>query len=390
MKKNIIVMSIIVGIVGGMYFFQKSSDNSGNNLKSHKNNVVPVEVAPIFHGPIEYRRTFSGTLESPSEFVVSPKVGGRIERLFVDLGDPVFSGQTVAELDNDEYLQTVKQAEAELAVSKANLIEAQSGLEIAKREYNRISTLQKNGVSSDSQYDLVKADLLSKEARLAISIAQVNRAEATLESSHIRLSYTTVKATWSDGAMQRVVSERFVDEGETVSANTPLFTIVAVDPLTAVMFVTEKDYAKIKKDQSVYLMTDAYPGEQFEGTITRISPTFRQATRQARVEMTIKNPEKQLKPGMFILITVVLEHKDAVTIVSEKALTKRNDRMGIFLVSPDGNSVIWKEVTVGIKDDDRIEILGQTLSGRVVTLGQQFLDHGSAISIPFDHSENKE
>jgi multidrug efflux pump subunit AcrA (membrane-fusion protein) len=70
------------------------------------------------------------------------------------------------------------------------------------------------------------------------------------------------------------------------------------------------------------------------------------------------------------------------TIVPEQALTTRDDRSGVFIVSADGRSVAWHEVKVGIREGDRVQVKGERLSGRVVTLGQQLLKDGSAITIP--------
>ena len=83
-------------------------------------------LSAIERGTIEHRRTITGTLEAKAEFVVAPKVSGRVERLDVDLADTIRRGQQVAKLDDDEYLQSVAQAEADFAVAKANLVEAQS------------------------------------------------------------------------------------------------------------------------------------------------------------------------------------------------------------------------------------------------------------------------
>jgi len=92
---------------------------------------IPVEVSPVQQGAMELRRTFSGTLEAQGQFTVAPKVSGRIERLYVNLADTVQRGQLVAELDNAEYEQAVAQAEADLAVARANLSATQSALAIA-------------------------------------------------------------------------------------------------------------------------------------------------------------------------------------------------------------------------------------------------------------------
>jgi multidrug efflux pump subunit AcrA (membrane-fusion protein) len=130
------------------------------------------------------------------------------------------------------------------------------------------------------------------------------------------------------------------------------------------------------------LATDAYPGESFDGRILRIAPVFREATRQARVEVSVKNPGHRLKPGMFIRATVVLDRVIDAVIIPEQALTSRNNRTGVFLVGDDGRSVVWREVRVGIREGGRVQLLGEELSGRVVTLGQQLVDDGSPIVIP--------
>jgi RND family efflux transporter MFP subunit len=215
-----------------------------------------------------------------------------------------------------------------------------------------------------------------------VAKAQLKRAESSLEIANIRLGYTEVRAAWSDGSQQRVVAERYVDEGQTVAANTPLLHIVELNPIVGVVYVTEKDYTRLKPGQQVALSMEAYPGEQYVGRIARVAPVFNKSSRQARVEMMIDNPHHHLKPGMFIRATVVLDQVSGATIVPAQAVTLRNDRRGVFIVSEDSRSVSWHEVEVGIRDGDRIELKGQGLSGRVVTLGQQLVKDGSQITIP--------
>jgi RND family efflux transporter MFP subunit len=341
---------------------------------------VPVELAEIEEGPIERRRTFTGTLEPEAEMMVAPKIAGRIEELFVDLADRVTPDQVVARLDNDEHLQAVAQAEADLAVAEANLVEAESLLTIAERELERVDQLRERGVSSESQRDIAKADQLAKQAHVAVAKAQVTRARAELATARIRLGYTEVTASWRGDGDERVVAERHVEEGETVSANEPLFRIVDLDPIKAVFFVTETDYALLAPGQEAELATDAYPGEVFSGRIVRIAPVFREATRQARVELGVENPGLRLKPGMFVRVTVVLERVGLATIVPGQALTTRDGQQGIFVLAADGRSVAWRPVRPGVHQEERVQIAGEGLSGRVVTLGQQLLEDGSPVS----------
>ncbi|BBD09508.1 efflux transporter, RND family, MFP subunit [Desulfovibrio ferrophilus] len=362
-----------------------SGDSNGNKGKR----PVPVEVAPIRQGHIELKRTFSGTLEAAAEFVVAPKVDGRVVRLEVDLGDTVTRGQIVAELDSREHSQAVLEAQAELAVAEATHFEAQSALEIASREFQRIEKLRKTGVVSASQHDSAQAEQLGKQAALKVAAARMSKAEASLASARIRLSYTKVSAEWNSGGEARVIAQRFVDEGETVSENTPLVSIVELDPITGVILVTEKEYAHMVIGQEVAIATDAYPGRIFTGAISRIAPVFSRSTRQARVEISTPNPDGQLKPGMFIRTTVIMQSLDQATLVPDQALTTRDNRIGVFLLDEGAGTVTWKEVTVGIREGNTAQVMGQDLVGRVVTLGQQFIQHGSAVKVSGEDSATR-
>lgn len=377
----ILTLLIVLALFGWLLSQRLIEQHQTGDSSVKQTQPIPVEVAAVERGHIERQRTFSGTLQAQAEIVVAPKVSGRILQLMADLADPINQGQVVARLDNDEYVQDVRQAEAELAVARANLAEAQSQLKIAERELERIEKLRQRGVSSESQRDAAKADQLTKQAHVQVTRAQLTRAEAALESARIRLGYTTVTADWRGDNDQRIVAERYVDEGETVSANAPLLRIVELDPITVVFFITERDYALLQQGLPASLTTDAYPGESFSGTIERIAPVFRESTRQARVEVQVDNPLLKLKPGMFVRVTVTLEKMDNATIVPEQALVTRDGNSGVFLVSDDGTRVSWQPVTVGIRQDDRVQVNGQPLTGEVVILGQQLLDDGSLIRV---------
>lgn len=380
----LIALLLIAGLIGWQVYDRLQEGAAGAKEKKAQSRPIPVEIAAIEQGDIERRRAFSGTLQAYAEFVVAPKVSGRIEQLNVDLADTVSRGQLVARLDNDEYVQAVRQAQADLAVANANLAEAESLLKIAERELQRIEKLRERGVSSESQRDTAKADQLAKQAHVEVTRAQVMRAQATLETARIRLGYSEVTAAWRGGSDQRVVAERYVDEGETVSANAQLLRIVELHPIKVVTFVTERDYAQLRTGQAASLTTDAYPNETFPGEIERISPVFRENTRQAQVELRVANPNLRLKPGMFVRVSVTLEQAQGVAIVPEQALATRNGQTGLFVVPVAGKSVVWRPVETGIRQDSRVEVRGEGLDGRVVILGQQLLDDGSPVTIVDD------
>ena len=378
---TLLVTAVIILSVG-WFIIDHIQSPKRSGRRNRGDMVVPVEVAQIKTGPITLKRTFSGTLEAAAEFIVAPKVSGRVERLHVDISDMVNQGQLVAELDNDEYIQQIAQAKADLAVANANRMEAKNALIIANRELERILTLKNRGVKSESQLDVAKTTQLEKQAKLEVAKAQVIRSKAALETANIRLGYTKVTAAWSGEDNSRVVAERFIDEGDTVSANTPLMSIVRLHPIIGVISITEKDYARLTIGQDVFLYTDAFAQKEFVGEIARIAPVFKEETRQARIEIRIDNPEHMLKPGMFIRATIVLDHINDAVIIPEQALTKRNDLYGVFFVSEKDAMVRWNPVTVGITEGDLTSVKGLAPQGTIVVLGQQMLNDGTHISIP--------
>jgi RND family efflux transporter MFP subunit len=374
------LLLLVLGIAG--YLLLRRDRTSGEGRTEER--IAVVKVAAVERRPLDLERTFSGALEAESELVVAPKVGGRIDQLAVDLADPVQRGQIVAYLDDAEFAQTVIQAEAELAVTMANLAQSKNAVEISRREHQRIVTLRERGIASESESDIAEANLMEKEAQVKVAEAQVNRATAALESARIRYEYTRVAADWSEGDSARMVAERYVNEGDTVSANVPLLLIVQLDPIVAVIAVTERDYGRLRPGQAARITTDAFPGQEFQGRIERIAPVFRESSRQARIELTLANPEGRLKPGMFIRATITLDHVDDAIAVPETALTRRSEVDGVFLVGESGASVRWVPVELGIRSGGWVELKRPALSGRVVTLGQHLIDDGSPIRVVTD------
>lgn len=343
---------------------------------------VAVEAAVVEHGPIEQRRELTGTLEATTEIVVAPKVGGRLDRITVDLGDPVRRGQVVAELDDDELAQAQAQAKADLAVAQARKVAADNALAIAERNLDRVAGLRRRGIATEEELDATRAAKLQAEAEVAVASSEVTRAKAALRGAEVRKGYTQVSVDWSDDARARVVAARHVDDGTMVAANTPLLSVVGLDPLVVVVHVTEQDYGRLHAGQAVSLVTDAYPDEEFTGHVARIAPVFAPESRQARVELEVPNPEGRLRPGMFVRARVVLARVEAAAIVPRAALVPQEAGHAVYVVADDGATVRLVPVTVGVSDGERVQVDGLSGSARVVTLGQAQLHDGAAIVLP--------
>ncbi|MEM1450535.1 MAG: efflux RND transporter periplasmic adaptor subunit [Planctomycetota bacterium] len=354
---------------------------------------APVEVAAVERGPIALLRVFSGTLEASAEVQVSPRIAGHLERLAVDIGDRVTRGTVIAWLDDDELQQAVAQSEADLAVARATLSEAQASAELSARELERLTKLRDDGITSESSIDSARTAAVARDAMVTVGEARVQRAEAALEAARLRLEQTRIVADWDeppstldDGPAEpeaaRVVAERFVDEGVVVGISTPLVSIVSLTPMIAVVFVPERDYSRLQVGQQASLTTDAYPGETFVGRVARIAPVFRRTTRQVRVELEIENADQRLKPGMFVRALLELAREDEVTVVPYAALTTRGDVTGLFVLPPSSDVVRWTPVETGIREGDRIQVSSAGVVGHVVTLGQELCDDGTRVTTP--------
>ncbi|MGA1823785.1 MAG: efflux RND transporter periplasmic adaptor subunit [bacterium] len=382
MKKVIV---IIIGLSCAVFIALRVYQNIGgeqeNGPRPRGAVTIPVEAAAIEKTTISDVQLFTGTLMPKSHFVVAPKVGGRVEKLIVNIGDVVKRDQLIAMLEDDEYAQQVEQARAELSVSKANLEEQQSALEAAQKEFERIKALHNKKIASDSELDSRQLELRAQAAKIKVAMAQVEQREAALQAAKVRLSYAEIRASWQDGDGSRVVGERFVDEGAMLSSNSPIVSIYDISTLTAVIFVIERDYPKVKIGQAATVTLDAYPHRSFQGKIVRVAPVLRNTTRQARVEVEIPNDDWLIKPGMFARVHIEFAKRIDATVVPVASLAKRNNQQGVFLLSPDKTNVQFVPVTLGIVSKDMAEVIEPSLSGMVVTLGNHLLEDGSAVSL---------
>lgn len=375
----LVATAVLLG--GGWALRVARQDEAPAGPGSGARGPVAVEAVAVEHGPIEQRRELTGTLEATAEIVVAPKVGGRLDRITVDLGDPVRRGQVVAELDDEELEQAQAQAKADLAVAQARKLAADNALEIAERNLERVAGLRQRGIVTEEELDATRATKLQAEAEVAVASSEITRAKAALRGAEVRKAYTQVSVDWTDGAETRVVAERLVDDGTMVAANTPLLSVVGLDPLVVAVHVTEQDYGRLRMGLPVSLITDAYPGEEFTGHVARIAPVFAPESRQARVELEVPNPEGRLRPGMFVRARVVLARVEAAAIVPRAALVSQGDGHAVYVVSDDDTARL-QPVTVGVSDGERVQVDGLPGSARVITLGQARLHDGAAIVLP--------
>jgi len=401
--KRVVIGIVVVALVavGGWQAHKRIITTSAAGKKPERKDVpVAVETQPIRRSVIRDIGVFTGSLVPESQFVVASKATGWLRELPVDIGDSVSRNDVIAILDDEEFARQVEQTDAELQVAKANVENSSSDLDLAKREYERIRALREKQIASAAELDASAAAFSAAQTRLKVALALVAQKEAAHKAAQLQLSYTKVHAFWESGDPNRVVGERFVDEGALVQMNQPIVSILENNPLTAVVFVIERDYPKMRLDQQAEVTTDAWPGKTFVGRIRRIAPLLRESSRQARVEIEIANPDHLLKPGMFVRVQVEFDKHDQATLVPLGALVKRDGREGVFLVDdlepdpkteragreaappPPMRRARFVPVTTGLAVGDVVEVVEPRIAGDVVTLGNHLLEDGSRILLP--------
>ncbi|MBN1224131.1 MAG: efflux RND transporter periplasmic adaptor subunit [Candidatus Aminicenantes bacterium] len=383
-KKTILIVigCIAAGLIGWQVYNKGFKNSSGADFQRMAMPVA-VELTAVKKGLIQDIGNFTGSLIPKSQFIIAPKISGRLERLLVNIGDEIRRGQLIAVLDDEEYSQQVIQAEADLLVTQANLEETKSSFDTAQREFERVLELHSRGISSDSELDSAKSLYVTQESKYKVAQAQVANKQAALKAAKVRLSYTRIQATWEDGEGIRVVGERFVDEGAMLTPNAPILSILEIDPLIAVIHITDKDYFRVKTGQAATVGTDAIPDLQVAGEIARIAPLLKETSREARLEIEIHNTEELLKPGMFVRVQIVFDSHVDVTIVPVGSVVKRDTQQGVFLADTENKTARFVPVHIGITSNDLAEILEpESLSGYIVTLGQHLLVDGSPLILP--------
>ena len=261
----------------------------------------------------------TGTINAVTTVQVGSQVSGTISRLNADFNSRVKKGQVVAQIDPSLFQGALLQAKADLANAKANLVASQANLEKAqatavqtKADYERTSGLAKEGVMSQQQLDLAKANadsadaaVLAAKATITQAIAQAQQKQAAVTVAQTNLDYTTIHAP-IDGT----VIARSVDVGQTVAASlqAPTLFTIAQDLTKMQVYAStdESDVGMIHTGQIVTFKVDAFPKDSFTGTVSqvRLNATTVQNVVTYNTIIDFDNPQMKLFPGMTAYITI--------------------------------------------------------------------------------------
>lgn len=381
--KKYVVTGIVVLIIAAVFSMRlltsKNDADAGKSGSSWGNKsraaTVAVKTADVQYGTIRQQRELTGTVKAAYNYTIAAKVSGRLEKIFNRIGDKIADNEIVGTIDNTEYLQAFQEAEAQIAVSKASVNEAEAQMLFAKSELERIKELFEKGITSKADYDAAQTQSISQKSKLDLAKAQLAQREAAFALAKTRLAYTTIRAP-----QKGYVAVRHTDGGALLSVNSPILTIVGIDTVFVEISIPEKDYSLIEIGQSATISVEALPDKIFLGKVSSASPLFQTATRTAIVEIAIKNDSLLLKPGMFARISVTLAQKDSAQIIPLTALVNRNSKNAVF-VADQSSIARLIPVTVGFIDGDRVEIVEPKLNGKLITLGNHLLSDGASVLI---------
>lgn len=377
-----IIFILLAGLIAyAIYYRIKSKQSEENKPAKSGAALIAVETVRPQHRTIQDKRIFSGSLKPWTQIEIAPKVSGRLEKLYFDIGDRIENGQTIAVIDSTEYRQLAAQAAADLEVAKAQLQEAKVNLDLKQKDFERQQELFSKKATSDAQFDLAESAYKAQAATYQMKQSEVLRRQAILDNAQLKVSDCTIKAEWDDGH-PRYVGLRNCDEGSLIQANKPLLTIAEIDRLMAVIYVIERDYPMLKIDAPAKITTDAYPGVPFQGKVRRIAQLLQDSTRQGEVKLEIENSDLKLKPGMFVRVELVFSEKPDALVIPKVCLVRRNDNVGVFTVDGKELKAVFTPVQTGITGIDSVEILSPDLNLPVVTLGNHLLNDGSKVVIP--------
>jgi membrane fusion protein, multidrug efflux system len=348
MKRSIIITAFSVFAI--MLINQGCASRTESMAETNEQSSAKAIVKTALVGKRAIERTIEHTSTfTPFEEVhFSPASPGRIESLKVNVGDKVSRGALLAVMDQTQLNQA--------RVQLSNL----------QTDFQRFDTLIKTGSIPQQQYDQIKTQY--EVAKTNFEFLQRN---------------TQLRAPFSG-----VISGKYYQEGEmylgTPSAQigkAALVSIVQINPIKAIVNVSERYFPTIHKGMKAEVACDIYPGENFPGEVIRIHPIVDQTTRTFQVEVKVQNPDEKLRPGMFARISIQLG-LDQGLMVPAVAVMKQTGTNTRYVFIRNNDRAEMRHVTLGNVFNDYLEITSGIQEGdELVVVGQNKLSHMSEIEV---------
>lgn len=367
-RKSIIVLIVLLAAGAGGYYWYSTQ---------RAEPPAPPSTVSVARADVETTVLASGVVEASRLTSVGAEVSGRIETLSVDVGDKVSQGDVIAQIDStDQEIEvqsaqaSLAQIEAEIKGKDAEIVSLKAEAERQQGLLDRGATTSADAVSAQSDYEVALA------AREALD-AQQTSAELALSTAQTALERTKISSP-ADGTVVAVVN----NEGTTVNANNETPTIVKIadlEQMHVVASVSEADVAGVKAGDKVRFTLAGLPGQTFETELESVAPAPASIadddeidTDEAiyyEVQMTVPNPEGQLRIGMTAEVTIILDSaEDALSLPISAVTGDVSSGTAKLMVMGDGAPEM-RDVVLGLQGDDRI----------VVTSG---LSEGDKVIVP--------
>jgi multidrug efflux system membrane fusion protein len=335
--------------------------------------VVEVQVASGGQG-----LRYSASIEARAQVPLSFQSSGQVKEILlfeepngaireIQQGDFVAGGTLLARIDESEYQDKVRAAAAQVSVALA-------ALEKGKADFKRSSILFETKSVTAPEYDTAR-----KEYQTAL--AQVQSARSQLDEAELALEYCTLAASW-DG----VILQRKIEVGQLVDSQVQAFTLADVSSVKAVFGVPDLILKDVRIGTALSLRTESFPNRTFRGRVTAVSPAADSQSRVFQAEVTLPNPNDELKIGMIGSLVLPTEQKASAVLPLEAIVRDPSDPEGYAvytLVEKEGQSIAKvQRVELGLVRGDEISVVAGVVPGeRVIANGATRVVDGKPVRV---------
>ena len=363
----------------GVFCLMACSSQNGQKAQKdggRQRQPVNVKTTTVQRMSIQRSVDLSGTLISPDQARVSSEVAGVVREVLVEIGQEVDAGQELVRLDTTELKLALDRAESALHQTEAQLgISPERGGEMPpddqiasvrtaaatrdsdRAQLARAQELSKKGLASKVELDAATTRAKVSDAAYQAALENVQALKASLQDR--RASFDLAKKKLNDATIRTQiagsVAERTVQRGEYIRENTPVVTIVRMNPLKLRTAAQEKHANLIHQNQTVDFSVEPFPGAQFHGKIAFISPAVDQSTRTFAVEILVDNPGYKLKPGFFAQGQVLVGVDNNVMAVPEEAVSTLAGVSSVFVI--DNGVIKQTSIQLGEHESKSFEVL---------------------------------
>jgi HlyD family secretion protein len=283
-----------------------------------------IATARVTRGDLAETVSATGALQAVTTVQVGTQVSGTIQELNADFNSIVRKGQVLARLDPSLIQSQIEQARANLIRAEADLERFRVALDDARTKLLRARELSAKKLIAQTELETADVAVRSAEAQLRSQEAGVTQSQASLRQNQVNLAHTVIESP-IDG----LVISRNVDVGQTVAASmsAPTLFVLAADltEMQVLASLDESDVGRIRPGQSVRFRVDAFPSEEFRGSVTqvRLQPTTVQNVVTYQTVIDVPNPGLELKPGMTANVNIEIARRTNVLLVPNGALRFR-------------------------------------------------------------------